>query len=465
MVRALCRDGVLVRLDAHLPPSTACRLHRYTVDPTAEFRTPSEQSSKASGKNATRSAGEPVRKELPGSPFKLLVTAGEASSEGSIIEEIYKASAATEVQQAQRKESPALVRQSTGKVGPPSAAAAATSSGRLVTVPARGSVGAGELLLVRPLIRDGFGNPAAAKDGELRIVVQPPDDRRQFEIVAYAEVKGGLTTYEARFEPKVMGETSIYVTLSGLEIVGSPFLFEVLAGIPDTRFSRFIIPEPPLFATQPYEIKLVCHDKYDNACRVSPGSSVAGRLQGPNMPPGQDTNCEVVDTRDGSYTLHVTLKGPSDVKLNASIAREVPQPNAEFPPISLSFLSIRLKGMAASGKDGSKHGGKEMRTSIDEANVGDEAVDADKEPTGEATAEGEAPVEPSTSSSPSFVKRRSSLNMGKLRGAVDEIVSGLGVREERRSRKVAGSAQSALEVAVSAFASAGNNKAARRAIQ
>jgi len=46
-----------------------------------------------------------------------------------------------------------------------------------------------------------------------------------------------------------------------------------------------------------------------------------------------------------------------------------------------------------------------------------------------------------------------------LRGAVNELVTGMGLREDRRSRMVAGSAEAALEVAAGAFAKAGKGAA------
>jgi hypothetical protein len=50
----------------------------------------------------------------------------------------------------------------------------------------------------------------------------------------------------------------------------------------------------------------------------------------------------------------------------------------------------------------------------------------------------------------------------RLRGAVNELVTGMGLREDRRSRKVAGSAEAALEVAVGAFAKAGKDASSKK---
>jgi len=201
------------------------------------------------------------------------------------------------------------------------------------------------------------------------------------------------------------------------------------------------MPELPLWAAQPYQILLVCHDKFDNPCTTG-GTVVTGRLQGPNMPPGQDTNVEVEDRQDGTYILHVTLKAPCDVKLNVSIARDQLTPNSEFAPISLSFVSSRLKGEGAGGRRMS------IRANSTRDLLGQHLSDG--------LAAGEADTDGSDDHEGSMRKRAADgRKTYKLRGAVDDIMTGMGIRDDRRSRKVTGSAQMAVEMAASAFAAAG----------
>ena len=419
-------------------------------------------------------------------------------------------------------------------------------------------------MLVRPLIRDVFGNPAAANDDNLplRITVILPADGPRLELQAQSEVKGGLTSYEAPFEPRVMGHTQISVTIAGREIEGSPFGFRVLAGVPEPKLCKFVMPESPLYATYPYEVRLICYDKFDNKCNAG-GSSINGRLQGPNMPPGQDTIVPVTDVGDGTYILHVTLRGPSDVKLNVSVARESPNPNAEFTPLSMSFVSARLKKDVAAGTKDSKatpfkdaasalqppivsetysftitelearglpnmdveggadpyvvfhHGDLEFLRTADLRNALDGRVEVvrwpdaytahasswqssrptisvtvyDKESAdgtdatstvlGRGTFEIQLvpganmleqqislPLIEVSQGAAASIRLTLSMTHGeggelsgsentRLRGAVNELVTGMGIREDRRSRMVAGSAAVALEVAAGAFAKAG----------
>jgi len=518
--------------------------------------------------------GGVVRLQLPGSPFRVLVLAGDASSSGSTIYEIYKAVQQTEGQQTlQRKETVSANAIKTAVALRADHPAQPTNAGSRVgaIVPANGTVGAGELVLVRPLIRDVFGNPAAANDDDLplRITVILPADGPRLELQAQSEVKGGLTSYEAPFEPRVMGHTQISVTIAGREIEGSPFGFRVLAGVPEPKLCKFVMPESPLYATYPYEVRLICYDKFDNKCNAG-GSSINGRLQGPNMPPGQDTIVPVTDVGDGTYILHVTLRGPSDVKLNVSVARESPNPNAEFTPLSMSFVSARLKKDVAAGTKDSKatpfkdaasalqppivsetysltitelearglpntdveggadpyvvfhHGDLEFLRTADLRNALDGRVEVvrwpdaytahasswqssrptisvtvyDKESAdgtdATSTVLGRGTFEIQLVPGANMLEQQISLPLSevpqgaaasirltlsmthgegvelsgsentRLRGAVNELVTGMGLREDRRSRKVAGSAEAALEVAAGAFAKAGKDASSKK---
>lgn len=186
-------------------------------------------------------------------------------------------------------------------------------------------------------------------------------------------VKAELASYEARFEPRIKGSCEVHVELGDEAIKGSPVYFEVLTGIPDVTHSHFVTPPPPIFAGQPYTVKLVAFDKFGNEC-TSGGAYVTARLQSQNLPAGQDTGVEVLDEGNGEYVANLTLKvrykshcrlaprrrpepmslsllmppqAPADVKLMVQVQREKPkvgvmaQPAAEFPPIALVFTSLK----------------------------------------------------------------------------------------------------------------------------
>jgi len=460
-----------------LPPTAGSTTTSGDVRPDA-YRTDNKAPKKVKGGGARQQSsgarqqeGRTVgRQELPGSPFKIMCLAGPASNSGSTIEQILKVSS-FDGQQGMRRGAGAS---STNQEGRPSAKSGAggakmagavdsqddlasssitqagstpetnghsssnpttvkldySSSSSLLPVSAGGHVGAGELIVIRPLISDCFGNPAAVKDGELRISVQPPDRRPPLELAAISEVKGGLTTYEARLEPTLMGEMALSITLSGKQIMGSPFLFHVVAGEPDVKFSRFVLPDPPLYATQAYDVVLICHDMYNNTCRIG-HAAVTGRLQGPNMPPGQDTNVVAEDRGDGTYVLRLTLKGPTDLKLIVSIGRPSPQPNAEFAPINLSFISSRSKGgNALSGRRSTT--GSLLAAVV--AAVREEETEDTKQPDDENEAAAADGKRTEGSYEESSEEKQKGEGSRRLRNAAAALIHGMGARVERRPR-------------------------------
>ena len=161
-------------------------------------------------------------------------------------------------------------------------------------------------------------------------------------------LRGEVTTYEARYTPKLLGHYSCTIKLSGAPICGSPITFDVLAGTADTKTSRIVPPEPPCFAGTNYELVLITVDRFGNECTKG-GALISGKLQGSNMPPGQDPNVEVVDKGDGRYIFKLWLKAPADVKLYITIAKPSADPvlaadpknMLEFAPVSLSFTSLK----------------------------------------------------------------------------------------------------------------------------
>ena len=136
-----------------------------------------------------------------------------------------------------------------------------------------------------------------------------------------------------RYEPRTTGETRIHVTLDSDPIRGSPFVFHVQPGVPDLALSRLELPEPPLYATLDYTVRLIAIDKYGNKCS-SEGLVVVGRIQGPNLPPGTPMSVEGKAREGGVYELQLNLKGPSEIKLLVSVSREGSQPLVEFAPVS-----------------------------------------------------------------------------------------------------------------------------------
>ena len=112
-------------------------------------------------------------------------------------------------------------------------------------------VGAGEVLVIRPAITDRYGNPATCTEGQLQIQLLSPE-KTLTELPATTTLKGGLASYETRYEPKAKGAYGVHITLGGEHIQNSPLDFVVLAGFPDVAKSHVVLPEAPLYSNQPY---------------------------------------------------------------------------------------------------------------------------------------------------------------------------------------------------------------------
>ena len=206
------------------------------------------------------------RSLVPGSPFRTFCTAGAASPAGCTIDGFSKEEL--------------VLDKGAGKKGPEQQKASSRGAGTVCESRAVGTcVGAGETMVFRPSIRDEFGNAAAAPEGSLCIVVVSPDEI-ETSLEPTTLVKNGLTSYEARYEPRAQvrrtfvtwalikmnpnvrgllrqGEYEVRITISGVPIHGSPLPFTVHAGMPDVQRSRFALPEPPLYAQ--FQVRLL-HD-------------------------------------------------------------------------------------------------------------------------------------------------------------------------------------------------------------
>ena len=287
------------------------------------------------------------REQLPDSPFTVFCVAGDAAAAGSHIDGFSKGEAVVETKMSAKQR--VLERQSgsAAAVAAQRLEAAQTEAFNTHTMFKSGTpVGAGEILILRPQIHDNFGNPATTTNGELQLELVMPDGAT-LELDAQCQVKGGLASYEAKYEPRKRGDYLVNITLGDTPIQGSPLAFKVLTGFPDIHKSNFVLPEAnPFFSNTLYEIKLITADKYGNRCDRG-GAFVVGRLSGPNLPTGQEMDVEVTDCDNGTYVLKVLMRAPCEIKILVTASREkpgaagvsMPGANNEFPPISMQFVS------------------------------------------------------------------------------------------------------------------------------
>lgn len=236
--------------------------------------------------------------------------------------------------------------------------------------------------------------------------------------------------------------------------------FEVLAGLPDIKTSKFEIPQPPLFANTSYDLVLISVDKYGNECTKG-GAVISGKLTGPNLPPGQDANVEVVDNNDGSYVLKLWLKAPADIKLIVTVARDIgpgqPPNILEFPHLSLSFMS--LKAWQAKMEREAKQGNTQAAESGDGSFA--------SAPPGQLQRSKTMASMPLPAQDSGGDKGAGKLGKAaaKLKAAASEVIEGFGAAGERREKQVLGDADKVVEMAVDAFQKEGKKKQSRAAAE
>ena len=228
----------------------------------------------------TDGVAEEHREPLPGSPFQVYVTEGNAAAKGSFVGEA-----------------------EAGKQG-------------------AGFV-AGEHIVLRPMIRDGFGNAAAAAEDMLIARHVKPDTVRSNEKGSNCETlmppkpKGSLGSYELVVEPTKAGTHHVHILLGTEDVAGSPVKFTVLPAAPSASKCKLMTVEPPenspLIEKMPIAIRATLFDKYGNQLDHG-GVRVDAKASGVGV-----SGAKVEDNKDGTYTITMTAGPPGEIKVTVRI--------------------------------------------------------------------------------------------------------------------------------------------------
>lgn len=233
------------------------------------------------GGSAARGGGA-ERVPVPGSPFTVHVSEGNASASGSFVKE-------AEAKQGGGDKEKDKMTKETKEVG--------------------GFV-AGEHIVIRPQVRDQFGNASTASNGALTAEHELPDG----SIVSLEppKMRGGIGSYESTLEPVKAGVHVVHIKLNGKPISGSPVSFKVTPGAPSV--SKCFITKPTHQALEkvPYPIVVTLVDKYGNQLDRG-GVRVDAKAL------GAAASASVDDRRDGTYMINVTGGAPGEVKLSVRI--------------------------------------------------------------------------------------------------------------------------------------------------
>jgi len=312
-------------------------LHVWCVE-NAYQDTPSgahAQNAGAGGEGSGERQG--TRKALPASPFIIHCQAGRAHAQGSSVEGFTRIDMNAEQQGAQGGRRGAAA----GLKAAPISIKRSKARESLGSYEDSNEVYAGDALSVRPKIRDKLGNNTAAPEGAMIVSLSQPQSEETVELKPTMHIRSGLTYYDVRCEPQLVGLYELNVLLWGAPIAGCPVIFECISNQPDVGKSTYVLPTdiPQLFSHRRYAITVYAKDRCGNPLDHG-GAAVTGRLQSANLPPQQDTILEVEDKEDGTYELYIQLKAAAELKVIIAIDKDRQgDGGGEFAPIPMSFIS------------------------------------------------------------------------------------------------------------------------------
>ena len=258
------------------------------------------------------------RQILPGSPFSMHVQSGKASSDVSEVDGFITESA----EQAATK-----VKKDNGR----GQGSGDKGAAEVPAVP--DGVTAGESVIIRPSLRDDFGNPAHVPEGALTVLLSDCEERSyedkvEMPMMVSPIVRGGLTSYECRYETSKSGVSFLHVRLHGVPVKGSPVRFRVSPALHDRDLTKVEGPQSPgLYVDETYKCIVRLRDRFGNFLEKG-GAAIAARLvyikQGmhdSNLLNSQNHIVNVEDKSDGTY--HVTFglmqRGLSNWPLSAHL--------------------------------------------------------------------------------------------------------------------------------------------------
>ena len=118
-----------------------------------------------------------------------------------------------------------------------------------------------------------------------------------------------LGTYELSYEPTRKGRHTVRVELHGQHIRGSPFHFKLEPGAPVGSKSVFRQKTEPAIVGAPCTLVLETVDKYGNSVEKG-GATINARAIGTGV-----SSCNVVDEKDGTYSIEFTSSVVGDAKV------------------------------------------------------------------------------------------------------------------------------------------------------
>jgi len=264
--------------------------------------------------------GTGVRKSVVGSPFAVRVSGVRASPQGSSLGGVEKYQLTDEPAASSPGSEPGTRAGRASRLSTESAAVPAEP--RMAVLPA------GERLVLRPQLRDEYGNASYASDGALAAwIIVPDKERVELQLKQFSQ----LGAYEISYDPHTKGLYSAHVELHGQPITSSPFFFNVTPGPSVGSKSRLAQITDPAVVNEPCELRLEAVDKYGNFLDVG-GSTIGARAIGTSV--SQPT---FEDNNDGTYSLFFTSTVEGEGRVIVRLD------NMEMAPVIVQFIEANAK--------------------------------------------------------------------------------------------------------------------------
>lgn len=182
---------------------------------------------------------------------------------------------------------------------------------------------AGETVILKPQLRDQFGNASSAAEGDFQVFIEAPDGMHK---VNHRSLKG-LGAYEVSYEVQIKGKHQIQFLLRGEHIQGSPVEFDVIAAPALGTKCRLFPPLEPPIIKQPCEIMLEAIDRYGNKLDRG-GQRIDARANGPGV-----SGCTTDDKGNGTYIITFSAAVVGECRVTVRVD------NVEMEPLKLVFVA------------------------------------------------------------------------------------------------------------------------------
>jgi hypothetical protein len=215
---------------------------------------------------------------------------------------------------------------------------------------------------------EGKGGEGKGGEGKLKVFHEAPGKLQpdgtlkraeRVEMTFTSQSRGGLTTYDIRYDAHLAGTHQMYIKLDGQHIIGSPLSFYVQPDRPEPTLCKLHPPPDPLYPDLPHVFTLVTFDRFHNKC-VTGGLILTNRLQIIKQNVHDQTalmpnnhSFVTVDQGDGTYHLILQTTMPCSLRLMVNLDKNLGNNSGELPGLMVQVVPDLERPDSGRGSDGS----------------------------------------------------------------------------------------------------------------